>query len=236
MNYSELSRRFWAFFFDSIIVSGIYYGLLMILRMSGITTFSLQDLIESNFSVFAYFYISYGLFYIVYEIGFLSSNLSATPGKIILEMEVVCTNASFYKVLLRSLVKVISILTGLYIILFTIAVFNEYNQTAHDLLSGCFVIDVDNKKYSTDLVKSKYLYDEMKNRELKTYSEQKALAEEIYGKPNKSTNILSSSFVWILVLFISIASVLIYTKTIYSDAKNYFESLPQSKDHTIKLE
>lgn len=231
MNFSELSRRFWAFFFDSLIISGIYYGVLLILRMSGNTILHIENLMKSDFSALANLYISYGLFYVIYEVIFLSSNLSATPGKIIMEMEVVCANSSFFKVLLRSLVKAISSLTGLHIILFTIAIFNEKKQAVHDLLSGSFVIDVDNTKHSLDLANSKDLHNEMKNRGLKTFSEQKALAEEMYGKSNKSTNILASSFVWILVLVIAIALSLVYTRIIYSDVKSYIDNMPKQQQY-----
>ncbi|OPZ90282.1 MAG: RDD family protein [Firmicutes bacterium ADurb.Bin419] len=233
MNFSGLPRRFWAYFFDLIILSGIYYGLLLLLRMAGIDLLRVKDLVKNDYSFLLNLYISFGIFFVIYEVIFLSSNLSATPGKLIMEMEVVCTNANLYKVLIRSLVKAISSLTGLYIILFTIAAFNDKKQATHDLLSGSFVIDAENSKYSQDVSKSEEIYLEMKNRGLRTFSEQKALTEEMYGKSNKSTNTLSNPLVWILVLVISIAINLLYTKIIYSEVKSYLENMPQTKGRSI---
>lgn len=243
MNYSVISRRFWAWFFDNAIIAGILYGVLLVLRMSGMSIFPVEEIIEGNFSSLSKFYLIYAMIYLTYEISFLSSNLSATPGKIIMEMEVACAKASFLKVIIRSVAKFISAATGLYLIFFTIAMFNEKKQAVHDLLAGSFVIDQERENQSAmdltqDITKTEAFYEEMKSRGIKTFSEQKALAEEMYGKASKSSksSILSSSIIWVLVLVVSFGFSFIGSKVLVSDMISEMKILPQFKNNGVKVE
>lgn len=240
MNFSSVSRRFWALIFDYFIIGSIFYGVVLVLKMSGISIFQLKEVVDGDFSSLSNFYLLYIIIYLIYEVTFLSSNLSATPGKIIMEMEVVSANANFFKVFFRSLIKAISTLTGLHIIFFTIAVFTEKSQALHDLLTGSFVIDKEMTSSSAmdltkDITKTDAFYEEMKKRGIKTPSEKKALAEEMFSKAKKnSTNsILSNSFIWILVLFFSIGFVVIEGKVFVSDLIIELSTIPQYRDNGI---
>ena len=216
---------------------------ILVLRMNGTSIFPVEEIIEGKFSALSEFYLIYAVIYLIYEVGFLSSNLSATPGKIIMEMEVACTNANFLKVFIRSIIKFISTVTGLYIIFFTIAIFSEKKQSVHDLLASSFVIDKEKSNQggidlTQDITKTEAFYEEMKNRGIKTFSEQKALAEEMYGKANKSSksSILSSSFIWVLVLVISIGFSVIGGKVLVTDMIGEMKTIPQFRDNGVVVE
>lgn len=216
MNFSAVSRRFWALTFDYIIIGSIMYVVILVLRMNGTSIFPVEEIIEGKFSALSKFYLIYAMIYLIYEIGFLSSNLSATPGKIIMDMEVACTNANILKVFIRSLIKLISSVTGLYIIFFTIAIFNEKKQSVHDLFAGSFVIDKE-----------------------KTNSGGIDLTQDISKteafKSSKSS-ILSSSLIWVLVLVISIGFSVIGGKVLVSDMISEMKTMPQFKDNGVVVE
>lgn len=237
MNYSAISRRFWAVFFDNCIIGGIFIGLALLLKMSGISIFPIEEIASGDMSGMSRFYLLYGIVFLAYEVGFLSSSLSATPGKIIMEIEVACANASFLKVILRSLIKLISTMTGLSIIFYTIAFFNEKKQALHDLIAGSFVIDREAANSAMDLTKDQAkkeaLFEEMKSRGMKTFSEQKALEEEMYGKAKKSpiNTILSGSFIWIVILVISFAVNFFGSKALLSDLVKEVNTIPQFRDN-----
>lgn len=225
MNYAKLSRRFWAYYFDSIIVSGVFSAILMFLKLLGINM-SFEGVMEGDFSSLVEFYLIYFLIYLIYEVAFISSSLSSTPGKLILELEVVCSNSSFIKVFIRSLVKTIEMFPGLIIISGFIAVFNDKKQSLHDLSAGTFVTDADNRNQSFEnKMNSEELYQEMKKKGIKTFSQQRALAEEMYGKTKKSSakSFLSSPLIWLVLLGISIVISFIYSNSLASDIQNYLQ-------------
>lgn len=237
MNYSAISRRFWAMFFDNCIISGIFFGLALLLKTFGVSILSLEEMAFGDMSGMLRFYLLYVIVFFAYEVGFLSSSLSATPGKIIMEMEVACANASFLKVIIRSLIKLISNLTGLAIIFYSIALFNDKKQALHDLIAGSFVIDRESSSNAMDFAneqaKKEALFEEMKSRGMRTFSEQKALEEEMYGKTKKSpiNQILSGPFIWIVILVISFAVNIFGSRALVSDLIKEANTIPQIRDN-----
>ncbi|AEV70594.1 RDD family protein [Acetivibrio clariflavus] len=202
MNISKLFRRFWAYCFDFLIVLSIYWIILFLIKAlcgyNGITS-SLEELhrilsaeILTNvlkgqaFNIII-LYLIYGLVYLIYETSFLSSKLSATPGKLILGLEVVCYNKSnFQKIIIRSLLKITAILIPPFtILLFILSAFSKTKQSLYDKLSNTCVVTKDNsKKYGTNPEMTlEEFFEEMKSRGLRMYSEQRALSQEIYGRP-----------------------------------------------------
>jgi uncharacterized RDD family membrane protein YckC len=196
MNISKLTRRFWAYIFDDIIVLGIYLGILLILKYALNMNIPIDRLLERDPTVMAVYYFSFGLLFLVYELFFLSLKVSATPGKMMLGLEVVTDNGnSFFKVLLRSLVKVIATVTSILpFIFFLLAAFSEKKQTIHDRIAGTFVIRKNVSRSAPREIDVEELFEEMKRRGYRTYSEQQALAEEMYGSGN---NTGSASYGWL---------------------------------------
>jgi len=127
----------------------------------------------------------FSLIYLIYEISFLSSKLSATPGKLISGLEVVCYEKSnFQKIIIRSLIKAIAILIPpLAILLFIISALSKTKQSLHDKLSNTCVIENNQKNGTNPQMTLEEFFEEMKSRGLRMYSEQRALAQEIYGTP-----------------------------------------------------
>lgn len=224
MNYAKLSRRFFAYYFDSIIVSGITSALLLFLKMFSLSI-SLEGLSKGDFSFFSKFYLLYLLLYLVYEVAFLVSPLSSTPGKLILELEVVSYNSSFIKVFIRSLVKVISTLPGLIFISGLVASFTEKKQSFHDMLAGTFVTDSDARNHSfSNKMDSPEFHAEMKKRGIKTFSQQQALAQEMFGKTKNSADksFLVSPLLWIIVLIICVIIGFVYSGSLISELEKIF--------------
>lgn len=218
MNYARLSRRFFALYFDSCIVAGIVSTLLLFLKMFDIGI-SFEGILEGDFSYLSRYYALFFFVYLAYEIVFLISPLSSTPGKIILGQEVVSYESSFLKVIIRSIVKVIGAFSALIYISGLVAAFNEKKQSIHDLLAKTFVTDLDrsNRAFSSNMDSSEF-HEEMKKRGIKTYSQQQALAEEMFGKARKANNnLLMNPLLWVIVLIISIVIGLVYSRTITSE-------------------
>jgi len=226
MNYSKISRRFFAYCFDTIIVYGIICVLLLFLKVLKIFDIStyIENMLKGDFSFFTNYLLVCFLIYLAYEFIFLTSSLSSTPGKIILEMEVVSHKSSFTKVFIRSLVKVIQSLSCFIFISGLVAVFTEKKQTIHDLLAKTFVIDFDSRSQSlSNKMDSEAFHEEMKRRGIKTYSQQKALAEEMFGKSRKAINnsLLKAPLFWGIILILSIIIGGIYTNLVMSEIKNF---------------
>jgi len=227
MSYSKISRRFFAYLFDTIIVSGIACTLLLILKLLNIFDIRsvAENIVNGDFSFFVNYYILCFLIYLVYEVVFLISNLSSTPGKIILDMEIVSYKSSFLKVFIRAIVKVIESLTCLVLISGLVAVFTEKKQSIHDLLANTFVVDFDRKSHHLpSRMDSEEFHEEMKRRGIKTYSEQKALAQELFGNSKKTNigTILSSPLLWVIVLVVSLIISTIYSNLIVYQIKKIF--------------
>ncbi|HOQ36603.1 MAG TPA: RDD family protein [Acetivibrio sp.] len=204
MNISKLSRRFWAFIFDDIIVLGIYSGILLLLKYALNMDIPVYKVLDRDPTAMAVYYLSFGLLYLIYEVLFVSLKVSATPGKMLLGLEIVAENrSSFFRVLLRSLAKVIAIVTSvLPFILFILAAFSEKKQTIHDKIAGTYVIRKNVRRYAPREVDVEELFEEMKRRGYRTYSEQKALAEELYGAGNNNAG---TSYAWLGALFLIFA-------------------------------
>lgn len=205
MNIGKLFKRFWAYCLDVVIVFGIYWVILFLIKIligyNGVTV--LNVLLEEAYKIpslefstsvlrgqaynLILLYLVYGLLYLIYEISFLSSKLSATPGKLVLGLEVVCyNNSTFQKILIRSLLKITTtLIIPLNLLIFILTSFNKTKQSLHDKLSNTCVVTKDKStKYGTNpQMTLEEFFEEMKSRGLRMYSEQRALSQEIYGRP-----------------------------------------------------
>ncbi len=244
MNISKLFRRFWSYCFDIIIVCGIYSGILLLTKVLDINNTlnkALQgfhtllskgissELLNQQAYYIALFFLSYGLLFLAYEITFLSSKLSGTPGKLILGVEVGCSDkVSFYKVLVRSLIKVLTTLfIPLALVSFIASAFSQTKQSLHDRIAHTYVTVLNNPNRGTDPnMTLEEFFAEMTSRGLRMYSEQLALAEEIYGshiiEPDKTST--RASVIGVLALVLSIILNLSFISYSYSDIENYVES------------
>jgi len=225
MDYSKISKRFFAFYFDSIVVSGIVFALLLILKLINIEI-SYEGLLKGDISSVYKINLLYFLVFLVYEVIFLTSNLSSTPGKIILGVEVVSRQSSFVKVLIRSMVKVIVTLPGIAIISGLVAVFSDRKQSIHDMLAGTYVTDFSSRKQSFSIgMDSPEFHEEMKKRGIRTYSEQQALAQEMFGKSGKFGNgsLLKKPILWVIILLISIFVCILYFNSVASELKGILQ-------------
>lgn len=225
MDYSKISRRFFAFYFDSIIVSGIVFTTLLILKLFNIGI-SYEGILKRDFSSIYKISFLYFIVFLVYEVIFLTSNLSSTPGKIILGMEVVSRQSSFLKVLIRVVVKAIATLPGIVIISGLVAVFSDQKQSIHDILAGTYVTDFNIRRQSySNKMDSPEFHEEMKKRGIKTYSEQQALAQEMFGKFGKFGNnsILKTPIIWVIILLLSIFTLILYTNSVASELQSILQ-------------
>ena len=59
MNISKLTRRFWAYIFDDIIVLGIYLGILLILKYALNMNIPIDRLLERDPTVMAVYYFQF---------------------------------------------------------------------------------------------------------------------------------------------------------------------------------
>jgi|LSQX01.2.fsa_nt_gb uncharacterized RDD family membrane protein YckC len=238
MNISNLSRRFWAYFFDSLTVAGLYAGVLVLLKLLGVQI-QLQGVLERNHNDLSTFYMTYCLFYTLYEVIFLYSGLSATPGKLIMGLEVVCyNNGNIIKIITRALIKSIaSVITFVPVIFFFVAVFSKKKQSPHDMLAQTVVVKKENS--SSDEVTSS-LYEEMQKRGVKTYSEQLALAKEMNVPERRQASAKSHSWIGLLLLILSIVFSSIFTVMSVPEfskyARNLPVSIPKHKLHGVEVD
>lgn len=245
MNISGLFRRFWAYYFDTIIVGGIFSVVCLVLRMFGIDAMILyfQGFLEQDYSMLAIIFLTYALVFFIYEAAFLSSRLSATPGKLILGLEVIGEKVSIFKVLIRSFIKSIATMTSIpAFILFLIAASNEKRQSLHDMMAGTYVVSNKSKKGSVSRrINNEELFEEMRRRGLKTYSEQVALANELYGGGRKVTT-SGTSYAWvgIMILVISLVCTFsyatLYTKDLVEYAIKASVMYPRFKENGLQVE
>lgn len=244
MNISKLFRRFWAYCFDLMIVCGIYSGILLLINVLDINNTlnkALQgfhavlskgissELLNEQAFYIALFSLSYGLLFLAYEITFLSSKLSATPGKLILGVEVGCSDkVIFFKVFVRSLLKVLStLIIPLAFVSFIVSAFSQTRQSLHDKLASTYVTALNAPNHGTaPHMTLEEFFEEMTSRGMRLYSEQLALAEEIYGsriiEPEQTNS--QASVVGVLALVLSIIINLSFISYSYSDIENYVKS------------
>jgi uncharacterized RDD family membrane protein YckC len=241
MNISKLFRRFLACCFDVIVVFGIYFVIIFFIKIlsgnNGTTTLFKTtntislDLLKSYTHYIVLFYLFYGFLFLIYELCFLGSKLSATPGKLVLSLEVACYSGSnFKKLLIRSLLKVLAILvTPLSLLLFIASAFNKTKQSLYDKLTNTCVITKDNRKLrgANPHMTLEEFFEEMKSRGLRMYSEQKALSEEIYGSPIPLSQtyykpVSFRSMFGLLVLVISIVVSVSFAFYIFPDIQKLY--------------
>lgn len=248
MNISKLFRRFWAYCFDIIIVCGIYSGILLLIKVFGISD-TLYNALQSFHAVLskgilsallsqqafyvALFSLSYTLLFFVYEVIFLSSKLSATPGKLILRIDVRFSDKfSFLKIVVRSIIKSLTtMLFPLVLISFIVSAYSKKKQSLHDRVANTYVAVLNAPNHGTNPTMTlEEFFEEMTSRGLRMYSEQLALAEEIYGsriiEPDNANT--TSSAIGVLALVISIILNISFISFSYSDIENYVQhSIPQ---------
>lgn len=242
MNLGNLFKRFWSYCFDLIIVFGIYVGILLLLEIYAnqnvisklieeIYNLSSKEIslaaIKENTHYMVKVYLAYGLLFLIYEVAFISSKISSTPGKSLLNLEVACfKKVSFLKVFIRSIVKVISILIPpLSFFSFLFAAFTKTKQSIHDKINYTYVISTKSTSHlgSKPKMTREEFFEEMKSRGYTLYSEQKALADEIYGSEIKEVvnSNSSSKFISAVVLVASIILCLCFISFSYPDFQNY---------------
>lgn len=223
MEVCKLSRRFWAYVFDNIIVSGIYAGFLVALHALG-KDIPIKGIIERNPNDLALMYLTFGLLYLFYEVAFLSSKFSGTPGKLILNLQVVsCKKSTIIDALIRSCIKVIATLTQIVPVLFFIlSIFTANKQAVHDLAADTIVMQKKKRAVirSSNVDPSVNLFEEMKRRGLKTYSEQLALAKELnLYRGKKQTSVRSYTWLGVLIFVFSIVCVVFFVSFFYTDIR-----------------
>ncbi|HOM02236.1 MAG TPA: RDD family protein [Acetivibrio sp.] len=239
MNVSGLLRRFFAWLLDSFILAGLYFGLIMLLELLGVVepidailekSINIsQGIVTTNTDLFnGYYYFWFLILFLIYEIGFVASSLSATPGKIILGIEVVSdSKSSIAKVILRALLKLpVVIIPLVSIIYFIIALANGKRQSLHDKVAKTYVVYKKTSNNYSNRINTVELFEEMKRRGLRTYSEQQALAEELYGKGGKKSK-KSGSFGWVSVVLLIAAFV--FTGVFYGKVFSKMQSMAQMK-------
>ncbi|AUG57394.1 MAG TPA: RDD family protein [Ruminiclostridium sp.] len=223
MEVGKLSKRVWAYLFDIIIVTGIYAGILVVLHALG-KDIPIKGVIERNPNDLALMYLTFGLLYLFYEVAFLSSNFSTTPGKLILNLQVIsCKKSTIFDALIRSCIKVVATLTQIVpVIFFILSIFTANKQAVHDIAADTIVMQRKKRRVvrTTNRDPSVDLFEEMKRRGLKTYSEQVALAKELNlykGKKQAAT----PSYAWlgVLIFVFSIVCAMFFVSFFYSDIK-----------------
>lgn len=219
MSVSGVLRRYFALLLDSLILAGLYFGLIMALDILGIGI-SLDVIIERSINISqgrfninsdlfnGYYYFWFLMLFLIYEIGFVASGLSATPGKLILGIEVVSdSKSSIVKVILRALVKLPAVVVPpISIIYIVIALVSGKRQSLHDKVAKTYVVYKKTSKNYSNKINTQELFEEMKRRGLRTYSEQLALAEELYGTSRKKSK-KSGSYGWIGLVLLIVAFI-----------------------------
>jgi uncharacterized RDD family membrane protein YckC len=223
MEVSKLSKRIWAYLFDTIIVTGIYAGILIALYVLG-KDVPIKGIIERNPNDLALIYLTYGLVYLFYEVVFLSSNFSGTPGKLILNLQVIsCKKSTIFDALIRSCIKTVATLTQIVPFLFFIlSIFTANKQAVHDIAADTIVMQKKKRTVirSANVDPNVNLFEEMKRRGLKTYSEQVALAKELNCYRGKGqANTPSYAWLGVLIFVFSIVCGVFFISFFYSDIK-----------------
>ncbi|RXE58902.1 RDD family protein [Acetivibrio mesophilus] len=218
MSVSGSFRRCFAWFLDLFILAAFNYGMILVLNLLGIgVSFNefLEAIVSGTEDSFGLIYdfilenwLIYGILFLIYEIAFVASSLSATPGKLILGIEVVSdSKGSILKVILRALVKLVDVITPVSIISIIMVLASRKRQSLHDKVAGTYVVYKKTNNNSSKRINTTELFEEMKRRGLRTYSEQQALAEELYGTGKKKSK-KYRSYRWIGLVFLVIALIL----------------------------
>lgn len=218
MTVSGVLRRYFAWLIDSIILAGLTFGLTMFLEALGVGV-PLNELVqamirktEQSLEVINSFQLEvwaiYAVLFFIYEIVFVASSLSATPGKIILGIEIVSDRkSSIDKVIIRALVKFIGEMFPFSLVNFIMVLVSGKKQSLHDKAARTYVVYKKVENNYSKKIDPKELFEEMKRRGLRTYSEQLALAEELYGKNRKKAR-TSASYGWISLVLLIVGLVL----------------------------
>lgn len=149
--YTGIWRRVVAFIIDTIILIGLFivatFSINTILAIpQEKTLFSFCALIGyqsfdgllKEYNSYLLLYVGIGsILWLLYEIFFLQSRLSATPGKLFLGIEVSYNKKVFYLIVIRALLKflLIFMVFGM-VIEFLVMYLNKDRRTIHDFVTG----------------------------------------------------------------------------------------------------
>lgn len=149
--YKDMWRRIVACVIDMLLLTGLFiitvYAFDALFNISQdnslfsfLASISYQSffrlLLEYKFVLLYYFGIFSGLG-ILYTIFFLNSSISATPGKLILGLEVSFHKKNIYYIFLRSLLKILFVASILGIIIeFLFMYIDKKGRTVHDIVAG----------------------------------------------------------------------------------------------------
>ena len=140
--YTGIWKRVVAFIIDTVILIGLFivtvFSINIILAIpQEKTLFSFYALIE-HYNSYLLLYAGIGsILWLLYEIFFLQSKLSATPGKLFLGLKVSYRKKATYLIVIRTLLKFLLTLTvfGIFIE-FLVMYINKDRRTLHDFVAG----------------------------------------------------------------------------------------------------
>lgn len=182
-----------------------------IARLRGYVPLNLTSYQENLFILY------YGMIIVVqliFETLFVYSPLSGTPGKILMNIEVSCyRNASFLKVLIRTLTKVIALYTGISIIEFFVIVFNKKKQSIHDMLAST-VVNYKESSFIDTKTQRDIIIQQLDSGFIKTYDEILELKESL-PQPKSIVQSSSNSRIWWLLVIAMIFVTVGFNKTTY---------------------
>jgi uncharacterized RDD family membrane protein YckC len=141
MNDAPYIRRFFALIFDLMITASLFCGVLMIVQYLEFNV-PIHTFMAADQTIMLKAYGWFAGFYFIYEL-FFSALLSATPGKILVNIE-----DEYYRghtalnVILRSLIKSLTVLLGpLPIVISFVVALTKQTKSVHDLAARTRVTD-----------------------------------------------------------------------------------------------
>ncbi|MBN1891191.1 MAG: RDD family protein [Clostridiales bacterium] len=142
MSNAAYIRRFFALIFDIFISISLFCGIILIVQSYGLE-FPIKEFFAADQTAMLHVYLYCAGFYLFYDLLF-SALLSATPGKIVVNIEdEYYRGHTLINVLLRSVFKTITVFLGPVTILisFVVALFSKDNQSIHDYIARTTVKD-----------------------------------------------------------------------------------------------
>ncbi len=223
--YVGVFKRFIALLLDLIIVMGLFLLILFAIQFThilpkentilSILTSSFKypfDSLGSNLECLFIYYIFSAAIWLVYEIFFVCSSFSGTPGKIVLGLEIACyKNASILKAFIRSFTKVISIFSVLGLVIEAYIVSKHRNsQSLHDMASFTLV----RRKESESLVESKnieMIFNDFEEGKLNSFEDIMDLKSRIADNKQNIRENHGTAVSWLIIILAFLASASIIT-------------------------
>ncbi|NLO63546.1 MAG: RDD family protein [Clostridiaceae bacterium] len=134
MNDTPYTRRFFGLILDLLIVISLFFGVILVVRAFGLY-FPLVEFLDADRPTMLRVFIYFAGFYLFYEL-FFSALLMTTPGKILVNVEdEYYRGHTFINVVLRCLIKTITVVLGPFTIAVSlaVAVVRKSGQSIHDL-------------------------------------------------------------------------------------------------------